>query len=183
VFNRPGSLIVALVIVVLLFYVQQGILASQVSPVFFETPKDENQFVELSGNLFTCCPHQVVEVSSAKDLCRYVNDENGKFLLLSYFTRHKLMNGQSVELNRDSEVGATIACEFMSAGRRMTLGVALHPDCMTAEDWKSLPGVGITMAKVITENRAQFGDFHTFKALGRVRGIGDKTLAGWRVYF
>ncbi len=182
-FNRPGSLIVALVIVGLLFYAQQGILASQVSPVFVDAPSCENQFVELSGNLFVCSPHQVVEVTSAKDLLRHVNDEHGTSVLLSYFTCHKLMNGQSVELNRDSGGLATITCEFMSAGRRMTLGVALHPDRMTAEDWRSLPGIGTAMARVITENKEQHGDFCTFEALARVRGIAKKSLDRWRQHF
>lgn len=182
-FNRLGSLIVALVIVVMLFYVQQGILAPQVSLVFVEAPSCENQFVELSGNLFSCPPRHVVEVNSVKDLLRHVNDENGKSFLLSYLTRHKLMNGQSVELNCDSWGLITIGCGFMSAGRRMTLGVALHPDRMTREDWRSLPGIGESMAKRITDNREHHGDFYTFETLSRVHGIGSKSLNRWRQHF
>lgn len=182
-FNRQGSLIVALVIVATLFYVQQGILAPQVSPVFVEDQRRQSQFVELSGNLFTCPPLQVVEVDLDTDLLCHVNDENGKVILLQYLTRHKLLDGQSVELNLDCSGRVTITYQFMSAGRRMTLGIALHPDRMTIEDWQSLPGIGASMATVITENRQRHGDFYTFEALGRVRGIANKSLDRWRQYF
>lgn len=182
-FNRRGSLIVALVVVVLLFYLQQGMLALQVSPVFVEAPSRQSRFVELSGSLFVCSPHQIVEVCSVDDLVCYIKNEEDKTVLLDYLAHHTLIDGQSLELNKDSDGIATIRCRFMSAGRRMTLGVALHPDRMTVEDWQSLPGIGAATAKAITENRTQHGSFHTIEALGRVRGIASKSLDRWRVYF
>lgn len=182
-FKRSGSLIVALVIVFMLFYVQQGILAPQVSPVFVETLSSEKLFVELSGDLFCCSSRQVVEVSSVKDLLCYVNDESDRSILINYLKRHALIDGQSIELNRESNILHAACSKFMSAGRRMTLGVALHPDRMTVEDWSALPGVGESMARTITTNRAQYGDFYTYEALSRVRGIASKSLDRWREYF
>lgn len=182
-FNHRGSLVVALVIVVTFFYLQQGIPASQVSPVFVDAPSRESQFVELSGNLFICSGLQVVEVDSINDLLCRVDDTNGKLILLKYLTHHKLMDGHSVELNQDCSGRVTVESKFMTAGRRMTLGVALHPDRMTIEDWQSLPGIGASMARAITVNREQNGDFYTFENLRRVRGIAQKSLNRWQKYF
>jgi len=39
------------------------------------------------------------------------------------------------------------------------------------------------MADVIESDRQKNGDFGTFEALGRVKGIGNGRLKGWQPYF
>lgn len=182
-FKRQGALVVTSVIIFMLFYIQQGILAPRVSPVFVENPNGDKHYCELSGNLFVCSQHQIVEAQSVTELLCYISDEGARRALLDYFLGQTLKNGQSVCLDRDSNGFILIMCGFMSAQKRITLGVALHPDRMTTKDWKSLPGVGDSMARAITDNKIKYGDFCTYEALGRVRGVGVKTLDRWRIYF
>ncbi len=45
-----------------------------------------------------------------------------------------------------------------------------------------LPSVGPTLAARIVENRERWGTFRTVEELGRVHGIGDKSIAAIRPY-
>ncbi len=57
-------------------------------------------------------------------------------------------------------------------------------DVNTAEwpEWTLLPGVGETMAKRIVQDREQHGNFLNHEDLGRVNGIGPRTIDRMRPY-
>jgi competence protein ComEA len=65
----------------------------------------------------------------------------------------------------------------------MAIGVKLHPDHMTREDWEALPGIGSRLAEKIEENRQKNGDFGALDDLKRVRGVGSKSIERWRCFF
>ncbi len=72
---------------------------------------------------------------------------------------------------------------WMSAARRITLQIPLHPDCMTIADWEALPGLSTKLAERIEADRRQNGDFETLENLCRVPGIGQGLLRKLKPYF
>jgi competence protein ComEA len=72
---------------------------------------------------------------------------------------------------------------WMPAAQRMALGIPLHPDRMSVEDWESLAGIGPKLALAIEKERQQNGDFGALAGLQRVKGIGSKRLAAWEKFF
>lgn len=56
------------------------------------------------------------------------------------------------------------------AARKINLNTA------SPSELERLPGIGPTMARRITEHRGRHGSFTTVDSLGRVRGIGPKTI-------
>jgi competence protein ComEA len=71
----------------------------------------------------------------------------------------------------------------MPAAQRMALGIPLHPERMSVEDWEALAGIGPKLAQAIEVERQQNGDFGSLAGLQRVKGIGSKRLAAWEKYF
>lgn len=182
-FRRHGSLVVSLVIIASFFYIQQGVLAVQVPPVVFVAPHNAGFYVELSAQLAVSGITQVVHIESPEELLRHVSSDEWRSLLVAYLSKHQLHNGQRVTVNMNLAGEWLVQCDFMSAQRRMVLGIPLHPDRMSRTDWLALPGVGERMAQKIVANEAQYGKFYTYEALGRVSGIASKTLERWRDYF
>jgi competence protein ComEA len=72
---------------------------------------------------------------------------------------------------------------WLPALQRMALGIALHPDCMNYDDWQALSGVGPRLAQRIEDDRQQNGDFGSLDGLKRVRGIGPRSIEGWKKFF
>lgn len=77
----------------------------------------------------------------------------------------------------------SIERSWLSARHRILLDIPLHPDRMTLTDWETLPGIGPKLAALIEADRQKNGDFGSFSALDRVKGIGIKKLAAWQIYF
>jgi len=105
------------------------------------------------------------ELSRNLGLARSLNDGNAMDVVV--------VDGEVVEFKKF----------WMPASQRMALGVPLHPDRMTTEDWEELPGIGSKLAKAIEMERQQNGDFGSIAGLQRVKGIGLKRLAAWEKYF
>jgi DNA uptake protein ComE-like DNA-binding protein len=61
----------------------------------------------------------------------------------------------------DREIGEALTIDLNSASPR---------------ELSLLPGVGKVLAKRIAENRARLGPFDSAKDVGRVHGVGDKTI-------
>ena len=72
---------------------------------------------------------------------------------------------------------------WMSASQRIVLGIPLHPDRMSSSDWLALPGIGLKLADRIDRDRQKNGDFGSLAALNRVKGIGQKSIENWRIFF
>jgi len=94
-----------------------------------------------------------------------------------------LENGSGLEIVlKDNEI-VDVLKFWMTAGQRLSLGIPLHPDRMTREDWKDLQGIGPALAQRIEADRQRNGDFGSFRALKRVRGIGAGRIRAWEKFF
>ncbi len=71
----------------------------------------------------------------------------------------------------------------MPASHRVSMGIPLHPDRMSLDDWQFLPGIGEALASRIELNRQKYGDFVSLEGLARVQGIGLKSIEKWQVFF
>ncbi len=73
--------------------------------------------------------------------------------------------------------------QWMNAGRRMVLAIALRPETMASSDWEELPGIGPKLAARIEADRQKNGEISSITELKRVPGIGPKRLKGLEKYF
>lgn len=180
---RHGFWVVSVLIIVTTFMFKQGTPAPQASPVFVSTAEPSPCYLELRGDFFDCEPRHIVDARDRLSVIELVKSARGKRLLERYFLTHGVVSGQSIEIKTNATSALAIEYGYMSAGRRMTLAIPLHPDQMTREDWQVLPGVGEKLSLTIEEDRRLNGDFGSFEQLIRVRGIGNKSLARWETFF
>jgi competence protein ComEA len=94
-----------------------------------------------------------------------------------------LRDGEVLELLATGPQVFKIHRYWMPARWRMSLGIPLHPDRMSQQDWQALSGIGAKLAESIELDRQKNGDFFEFHRLQRVRGIGPKRLQEWAKYF
>jgi len=102
---------------------------------------------------------------------------------LSAFPAPLVANGQSLKFFCNSLHKLEIEVTWMSAAHRIVLGVPLHPDRMSLDDWQALPGIGPRLAERIEEDRQLNGDFGRIDHLQRVKGIGEGRVSLWRKFF
>lgn len=95
----------------------------------------------------------------------------------------RLEAGMRIDLKQQGTDLQQIYYSWMPAGQRIGLGIKLHPDRMTESDWRFLPGIGPKLAARIALNRQNNGEFGSFEALRRIKGVGKKKMEAWRKYF
>jgi competence protein ComEA len=158
---------------------------AQVSPVLLSAAKSpSSHYISLCGSSFAP-DGQCVIVSdlSASAIVAAANTAMAQQAVADYLAVQAVESGQVLTLHRDSVGKLCVDCAYMPAGQCITLGIALHPDHMSELDWQALPGIGAGLAQKIVADRKVNGDFRSFSRLGRVHGIGSKTLARLRAYF
>lgn len=94
-----------------------------------------------------------------------------------------VVDGMALEIADTTPAQGKIEQRWMPARQRLALGILLHPDRMSREDWVSLPGIGEKLAAQIEIDRQNYGDFGRFEALERVKGIGPAKLKALRPFF
>lgn len=94
-----------------------------------------------------------------------------------------LVSGVMLHFNRSCQDCSTIDLKWMPAPHRLAMGIPLHPDRMSLEDWVVLPGIGEVLAERIELDRHKNGDYGHVGALTRVHGIGAKRVNSWSVFF
>ncbi len=97
--------------------------------------------------------------------------------------RLPLRPGEALDIFCDGPEVSELKRFWIPASQRMALGIPLHPDRMSLEDWEALPGIGPNLAQRIEDDRQQNGDFGSLEALKRVRGIGPWRIKAWRKIF
>jgi competence protein ComEA len=94
-----------------------------------------------------------------------------------------LVDGMALQIASSAATGIGIVQSWMPARQRLALGIPLHPDRMSRDDWQTLPGIGEKLAAQIELDRQKYGDFGSFEALDRVKGIGPAKLKALRPFF
>jgi len=94
-----------------------------------------------------------------------------------------LVDGMTLAIVENRQGNKEIRVGWMPARQRLALGISLHPDRMSREDWVALPGIGEKLAAQIEWDRQNYGDFGRFEALDRVKGIGPAKLKALRGFF
>lgn len=94
-----------------------------------------------------------------------------------------LQNGEVLTVVPSPAGCVVLSLSVMAARERMALGIPLHPDHLTGQDWIELPGIGPALAAAIISDRQKYGDFGSLAGLLRVPGIGPGTLAKLKTYF
>jgi competence protein ComEA len=109
--------------------------------------------------------------------------DSTNFTLIGSNSNKLLQQGDAVTIaSRDRQLTEIIVSR-MSAREMIILGIPLQPDCMTADDWVALPGIGPALAKAIIADRQQNGDYHSIEAVQRVPGVGKATLRQLKQFF
>ena len=94
-----------------------------------------------------------------------------------------LADGDMVTVTADRKSGVTLARGSMPVRERMTLGIPLVPERMTAADWEALPGIGPALTERIISFSRRRGGIRTLEELRGVDGIGDRTIERLRPLF
>lgn len=92
-----------------------------------------------------------------------------QLLVVAFVTIALLVASGGVSVSRVAE-------PQMSMASQSQLGVAIDLNRATPRELALLPGVGPVLAKRIAENRDRLGRFSTVEDVGRVYGVGSKTI-------
>lgn len=94
-----------------------------------------------------------------------------------------LRPGEALSLSDSWKETSDLTRGWMGAGQRVAMGIPLHPDRMSQEDWEYLPGIGSRLAVEVEKDRQENGDFGVLEKLDRVKGIGPKRIESWQEFF
>lgn len=93
------------------------------------------------------------------------------------------ISGQLIEVIEHETGNVQIKTTWMRAGKRMALGIPLHPDRMNVADWEDLAGIGPMLAQRIVLWRQKNGDYGSVVRLQQVNGVGAKKIASLKHWF
>lgn len=150
------------------------------APAFFVPSCREHCWVEAENSSGMRQIYDVNSMASVEEMTRWIkaSPSQTRFLL-----RQNYIPGQHIEIVTKNLEREEIKFTWMRAGKRMALGVLLHPDRMGVLDWQDLHGIGPALAQRIITDRQNNGDFDTVDNVTRVSGIGKKTLESMRSWF
>lgn len=180
--QSPPALSVLAVLVFLGALLGREASISEDLPVFF--PQQPNILhIELTGDDLTPGLYQFCDGLTPFDVIKLTTS-----LIVDSFKAdpewsRPLRNGERLKIIKKDQKIALLQREWMSANHRIVMGIPLHPDHMSRADWTALPGIGVGLAERIEVDRQKNGDFGSFDALFRVKGIGKKRLESWREFF
>jgi len=117
------------------------------------------------------------------DVIKLTEGVSGDIKLPGSLRGQAAISGEVIKTTRIEGDFLQIERSNLSARHRILLGIPLHPDRMNLFDWEALPGIGSKLAQAIENDRQKNGDFESFTALSRVKGVGPKKLSTWREYF
>lgn len=149
---------------------------SQPAPVFLSETPGESRLVELASGF---CPegiYQIFDAESALSVNKLTTCRAEDQWLVEDLAGLSLRQGEKLEIIQRNGVSMALQRSWMVAAQRISLGIPLHPDRMTIDDWLDLPGIGAVTAARIEVDRQKNGDFGGLWVLERVPGLGSKRL-------
>lgn len=178
--SHPPVLFGAAVFATLLFLLVRGLLPSQGSPALFREAASGPR-VYLGEGFHNPGVRQFYDGATVSGVTQLTGQKAvPSGLGGSDSAPDVLVDGSVLELSGNT---GEIERGWMPARQRLALGIPLHPDRMTVADWETLPGIGAKLAAQIELDRQNNGDFGSFEALDRVKGIGPAKLKKLEPYF
>jgi len=180
---RGSLLLVALLLLGIVVAHGRELFFNREEPPAFSVEKSPGITVLLEGGFSASGVHQFSDGVTLQNVINMTGLAVCPELQENSRLSRSITDGEALNLVvLDNEV--TKITEFwMPAAQRIALGIPLHPDRMSVEDWVALPGIGPKLAQAIDVERQQNGDFGSMEGLQRVKGIGSKRLAAWEKYF
>jgi len=152
-------------------------------PPFFLPSKSNYVHFELSGPGLSPGVYQLNDGLSVLDVIKMTAFHSGHLSPSAENYFKPAINGARYGIAKKDQKIEIVQRGWMSAGKRIALGIALHPDRMSRSDWAALPGIGKTLAEKIHIDRQKNGDFGSLDALKRVKGVGPGRITNWRTFF
>jgi competence protein ComEA len=182
--NRTGGhlLLTGVLLLALGMQIDRVFFSHEEDPVFF-IREPGNRVIELGSGFPEQGIHQIIDGSTWRDVIKLTMMPIPREMKTLSITNTVVQDGQKIDLVLKNDILKGLSVSWMSAARRVALGIPLHPDRMDLLDWQFLPGIGERTAQKIVSDRQNNGDFVEFSRLMRVQGIGKKRLTSWNQYF
>lgn len=180
--ERGTTLLVLLLLAWLAIQWGRVVLREEGPPAFFVEER-EGVLVMLGEGFFEPGVHQFSDGITPMGVIQLTGLEMSENTEANTDPEAPLISGESLTVVCEGRKILDLGRSWMPAGQRLALGIPLHPDRMSREDWEVLPGLGPKLAERIEADRQENGDFGSLEALRRVRGIGPKRIESWRSYF
>ena len=182
--NRRGGLLllVGLLLTLLTIDITRAVFQRGNGPVSLPGVAGMVQ-VELGAGFAEQAVHQFIDGSTWRDVINMTDFSLALNGQQSAGLQESVPTGSKIDLLIKERQIKGFELSWMSAAKRIALGIPLHPDRMSTADWQVLPGIGEQMAQRIENNRQKYGDFGVFSNLKRVSGLGKKRLSHWNQYF
>jgi len=176
------SFLVAASLCLFLSQVSRGRL-SQPAPAFLSAATPGVKLVEFGSGF---CPEGVYQIidgkltESAKNLTSCLAADQGLFERLK---NTPFQQGERLEIIQSNGQPVHLRRSWMAAAKRLSVGVRLHPDSMSYQDWLDIPGIGPVIAGKIEIDRQNNGDFECLNNLRRISGVGNQRIEKFKRFF
>lgn len=169
--------------ILLLLSLSRGVLPSQGSPAF-SVPAAAGVRILLGEGFPEPGVHQYSDGMTVRGVMELTGAAAADSEILSGIADTSCVtDGMTLAIRVSGAEVRRVELGWMTARQRLALGIPLHPDRMSLDDWVALPGIGAKLAARIEHDRQNFGDFGRFEALERVKGIGPAKLKALRPFF
>jgi len=147
-------------------------------------PLSDNYFyVELSGEIDSPGVYQINDGFLLAGVISLTDTDVEDTFLRPFEWAAPLQDGENIEIKKKELEISSFRRDWMPASHRVAMGIHLHPDRMSFDDWQFLPGIGEALARRLELDRQENGDFVSLEGLLRVKGVGLKSIERWRVFF
>jgi len=180
---RGTLLLVALLLIGLVVAYGREFFLDREGPPAFSVEKRRGIAVLLGAGFPGPGVHQFSDGTTPQGVIKVTDLVIAPDLPENFLLDPPLLDGEALDVVIANKQVVEITISWMPAAHRMALGIPLHPDRMSGEDWEALAGIGPRMAEVIEAERQRNGDFGSLAGLQRVKGIGPKRLAVWKPFF
>ncbi len=177
----PAPVVLAASVFLAILLMQRAPLMEEL-PLIFPSEPNYMHF-ELSGPGSSSGVYQLNDGLSVLDVIELTIFSSGHLSPSAESYVKPAINGARYGIAKKDQKIEIVQRGWMSAGKRIALGIALHPDRMSSSDWVALPGIGKKLAEKIHTDRQKNGEFGSLDALKRVKGVGPGRIATWRNFF